>query len=76
MQFDMQIKHFFCIYPCILEVFFIVSALPEYPALPDERAARSVISGISGFPSLSLRGGAWKALLSVAMVTGYEVPGK
>ena len=76
MQLNMQIKHFFCIYPCILGVFFIVRAIPEYPALPDERAARSVISGISGFPSLSLRGGAWKALLSVAMVTGYEVPGK
>ena len=45
MQFSMQIKHFFCIYPCILVVFFIVRALPEYPALPDERAARSVISG-------------------------------
>ena len=45
MQFNMQIKHFFCIYPCILGVFFIVRPLPEYPALPDERAARSVISG-------------------------------
>lgn len=45
MQFSMQIKHFFCIYPCILVVFFIVRPLPEYPALPDERAARSVISG-------------------------------
>ena len=45
MQFSMQIKHFFCIYPCILVVFFIVRALPEYPALPDERAARSVLSG-------------------------------
>lgn len=76
MQFNMQIKHFFCIYHCILVVFFIVRPIQEYPALPDERAARSVISGISGFPSLSLRGGAWKALLSVAMVTGYEVPGK
>lgn len=76
MQFNMQIKHFFCIYHCILRLFFIVRPLPEYPSLPDERAARSVISGISGFPSLSLRGGAWKALLSAAMVTGYEVPGK
>ena len=76
MQFNMQIKHFFCIYPCILVVLLLVCARPEYPALPDERAARSVISGISGFPSLSLRGGAWKALLSAAMVTGYEVPGK
>lgn len=45
MQFNMQIKHFFCIYPCMLVVFFIVRPLPEYPALPDERAARSVISG-------------------------------
>ena len=45
MQFNMQIKHFFCIYHCILVVFFIVRPLPEYPALPDERAARSVISG-------------------------------
>lgn len=45
MQFNMQIKHFFCIYPCILVVFFIVRPIPEYPALPDERAARSVISG-------------------------------
>ena len=51
MQFNMQIKHFFCIYPCILGVLFIVSALPEYPALPDERAARSVISG---FPAHSI----------------------
>lgn len=42
MQFNMQIKHFFCIYPCILVVFFIVRPLPEYPDLPDERAARSV----------------------------------
>ena len=41
MQFNMQIKHFFCIYHCILVVFFIVRPLPEYPALPDERAARS-----------------------------------
>ena len=73
MQFNMQSKHFFCIYPCILVVLLLVCARPEYPALPDERAARS---GISGFPSLSLRGGAWKALLSEAMVTGYEVPGK
>ena len=44
MQFSMQIKHFFCIYPCILGVFFIVRPLPEYPALPDEGAARSVLS--------------------------------
>lgn len=34
MQFSMQIKHFFCIYPCILVVFFIVRPLPEYPAFP------------------------------------------
>ena len=45
MQFNMQIKHFFCIYPCILVDFFIVRPFPEYPDLPDERAARSVISG-------------------------------
>ena len=44
--------------------------LAAVPALPDERAARSVIS--AAFPPLS----AWKALLSAAMVTGYEVPGK
>ena len=50
MQFSMQIKHFFCIYPCILVVFFIVRALPEYPALPDERAARSVISWLRAQP--------------------------
>ena len=72
MQFSMQIKHFFCIYPCILVVFFIVRPLPEYPALPDERAARSVISGYFRL----FHCGAWKALLSAAMVTGYEVPGK
>ena len=72
MQFSMQIKHFFCIYPCILGVFFIVRPLPEYPALPDEGAARSVISGYSR----PFHCGAWKALLSAAMVTGYEVPGK
>lgn len=54
MQFNMQIKHFFCIYPCILGVFFIVRPLPEYPALPDERAARSVISGYFRlFPAIS-----------------------
>lgn len=51
MQFSMQIKHFFCIYPCILVVFFIVRALPEYPALPGEAACRRsgspVISGFS-----------------------------
>lgn len=47
MQFSMQIKHFFCIYPCILVVSFIVRPLPEYPALPDEGAARSVLSGFS-----------------------------
>lgn len=51
MQFNMQIKHFFCIYHCILVLFFIVRHLPEYPALPDERAARSVISG---FPAHSI----------------------
>ena len=49
MQFNMQIKHFFCIYPCILVVLLLVCARPEYPALPDERAARSVISGSPGF---------------------------
>ena len=76
MQFNMQIKHFFCIYPCILGVFFIVRAIPEYPALPDERAARSVISGRGRSPFRPFHCGAWKALLSVAMVTGYEVPGK
>ena len=79
MQFSMQIKHFFCIYPCILVVFFIVRHLLEYPALPDERAARSVIPGISGrarSPFRPFHCGAWKALLSAAMVTGYEVPGK
>lgn len=48
MQFNMQIKHFFCIYPCILVVLLLVCARPEYPALQDERAARSVISGFSG----------------------------
>ena len=54
MQFNMQIKHFFCIYPCILVVFFIVRPFPEYPALPDERASRSVISGYFRlFPSIS-----------------------
>ena len=31
----------------MLVIFFIVRTLPEYPALPDERAARSVISGFS-----------------------------
>lgn len=54
MQFNMQIKHFFCIYTCILVLFFIVRHLPEYPALPDERAARSVISGYFRlFPAIS-----------------------
>ena len=30
MQFNMQIKHFFCIYPCILVVFYLrrISAPP------------------------------------------------
>ena len=55
MQFNMQIKHFFCIYPCMLVVFFIVRPLPEYPALPDERAARSVISGRGLSPFLLSR---------------------
>ena len=51
MQFNMQIKHFFCIYPCILVVFFIVRPFPEYPSLPGEAACRRSGSPvISGFP--------------------------
>lgn len=76
MQFNMQIKHFFCIYPCILVVLLLVCARPEYPALPDERAARSVISLRGRSPFRPFHCGAWKALLSAAMVTGYEVPGR
>ena len=56
MQFNMQIKHFFCIYPFILGFFYLrrisvpallflfarpAARLPEYPENPGERAARS-----------------------------------
>ena len=52
MQFNMQIKHFFCIYPCILVLFFIVRPLPEYPDLLGEAACRRSGSPvISGFPA-------------------------
>ena len=48
MQFSMQIKHFFCIYPCILGFFYLhIHCFVGFVCPPLRRMAPG-ISGISG----------------------------